>query len=276
MKKVILSIAVVSAILAGTNAKAQLIDEQNVTVTMDLQPILQLNLNGSQNIDFVFDQISEYVGGITQYGATNLQVSSSVSWDLYAAGFSSAAVGATGLVWDNQVVYGEGDGSNGVTTLPLTLLELHQDKDNSSLSAQGDSGVGDYFSPFLTSVSSIGANNIYATSTPYVRPAAGSKYIAGGNSSSDAIQGGTYLVLNQAGTSVGANSLYSYTIDYRIIPGLPAVFPRASLATTDGGNSNDMSAAGTEGAGALNATTTSLYARPGVYTMNVKYILIKD
>jgi len=104
MKKVILSIAVVSAILAGTNAKAQLIDEQNVTVTMDLQPILQLNMNGSQNVDFVFDQISEYVGGITQYGATNLQVSSSVSWDLYAAGFSSAAVGSSGLIWDNQVV----------------------------------------------------------------------------------------------------------------------------------------------------------------------------
>jgi len=277
MKKVILSIAVVSAILAGTNAKAQLIDEQNVTVTMDLQPILQLNMNGSQNIDFVFDQISEYVGGITQYGATNLQVSSSVSWDLYAAGFSSAAVGSTGLVWDNQVVYGEGDGTNAVTTLPLTLLELHQDKDNSGLAAStGDSGVDDYFSPFFTSVTSIGANNIYATSTPYVRPAAGSKYIAGGNASSDAIVGGTYLVLNTAGTSVGANSLYSYTIDYRIIPGLPAVFPRASESATNGGNSNNMSGAGTEGAGALNATTTTLYARPGVYTMNVKYILVEN
>ena len=72
MKKVILSVAVVSALLAGTAAKAQLIDEQNVTVTMDLQPILQLGMNGSQNIDFVFDQISEYVGGITQYGATQL------------------------------------------------------------------------------------------------------------------------------------------------------------------------------------------------------------
>ena len=69
MKKFILSASVVAAMLAGTNAKAQLLDEQNVTVTMDLQPILQLNMNGSQNVDFVFDQISEYVGGITQYGA---------------------------------------------------------------------------------------------------------------------------------------------------------------------------------------------------------------
>jgi hypothetical protein len=277
MKKVILSVAVVSALLAGTTAKAQLIDEQNVTVTMDLQPILQLNMNGSQNIDFVFDQISEYVGGITQYGATNLQVSSSVSWDLYAAGFSSASVGSSGLVWDNQVVYGEGDGSNAVTTLPMTLLELHQDKDNSGLaSSTGDSGVDDYFTPFQTSLNSIGANNIYATSTPYARPAAGSKYIAGGNASSDAIQGGTYLVLNTAGTSVGAQSLYSYTIDYRIIPGLPAVFPRATDASVNNGNNNNLGTNTTVAGGALSATTTSLYARPGVYTMNVKYILVEN
>lgn len=91
MKKVILSAAVLASLAFSNNAKAQLIDEQNVTVTMDLQPILQLGMNGSSNIDFVFDQISEYVGGITQYGATNLTVSSTVSWDLYAAAFSECS-----------------------------------------------------------------------------------------------------------------------------------------------------------------------------------------
>jgi hypothetical protein len=266
MKKVILSIAVVSAILAGNNAKAQLIDEQNVTVTMDLQPILQLGMVGSQNVDFVFDQISEYVGGITQYGATALSVSSTVSWDLYAAGFSSAAAGGN-LLWDNQVSYGDGNDGNAVTTLPLTLLELHQNRAN----PDGTVGAGvddDYFTAFATSTNSLGMNNIYATSTPYVRPAAGTKYIAGGNASTDFVAGGTYLVENSAGTSVGANSAYYYTIDYRIVPGLPAVFPRATAGATLGGN-NSTSAA-------LNATTTSLYARPGVYTMNVKYVLVEN
>jgi len=266
MKKVVLSIAVVSALLAGTNAKAQLIDEQNVTVTMDLQPILQLGMEGSQNIDFVFDQISEYVGGITQYGATALSVSSTVGWDLYAAGFSSAAAGGN-LLWDNQVSYGDGNDANAVTTLPLTLLELHQNRANPS--STGSSGTDDdYFTAFQTSNTSLGQNNVYATSTPYVRPAAGAKYIAGHNSSSAFVAGGTYLVENGAGTSVGANSNFYYTIDYRIVPGLPAVFPRATSTASNGGN-NTTSAA-------LNASTSTLYARPGVYTMNVKYVLVEN
>jgi len=266
MKKVILSIAVVSALLAGTNAKAQLIDEQNVTVTMDLQPILQLGMVGSQNVDFVFDQISEYVGGITQYGATALSVSSTVSWDLYAAGFSSAAAGGS-LLWDNQVSYGDGNDGNAVTTLPLTLLELHQNRANPN-GAAGSGTDDDYFTAFQSSTTSLGQNNIYATSTPYVRPASGAKYIAGGNASTNFVAGGTYLVENSAGTSVGANSSYYYTIDYRIVPGLPAVFPRATSSASNGGNNTT--------AAALNTTTTSLYARPGVYTMNVKYVLVEN
>jgi len=269
MKKVILSVAVVSALLAGTNAKAQLIDEQNVTVTMDLQPILQLNMNGSQNVDFVFDQISEYVGGITQYGATQLNVSSTVSWDLYAAGFSSNA--ASGLLtWDNQVSYGQGnDATNATTSLPLSLLELHQDKDNNGLAADvGTSGVDDYFTPFQTSTTSPGVSNIYCTSTPYARPVAGSKYIAGGEAPTDFIVGGTYLVLQ--GGAVCANSNYSYTIDYRIVPGLPAVFPRATDMAVDGGNST------TDDLTTFNGGTTDTYARPGVYTMNVKYVLVEN
>ena len=55
-------------------------------------------------------------------------------------------------------------------------------------------------------------------------------------------------------------------MDYRIVPGLPAIFPNASsLTLTDGGN-NNLSAALTGGA----------YAQPGVYSMNVKYVLIEN
>jgi len=270
MKKFILSASVVAAMFAASNAKAQLIDEQNVTVTMDLQPILQLGMNGSQNVDFVFDQISEYVGGITQYGATSLNVSSTVSWDLYAAGFSSNAAGGNGLIWDNQVSYGIATDANAVTSLPLTLLELHQDKQNPDNTTSGTSGSDDYSSPFQTGTTSPGVNNIYATTAPYLAPAANAKYIAGDNGTGDFVAGGTYLVA-QNSTVVGAASNYYYTIDYRIVPGLPAVFPRATDVTIDGGNNSTIDDLTTFGAG-----TTATYARPGVYTMNVKYILIEN
>jgi len=264
MKKVILSVAVVSALLAGTAAKAQLIDEQNVTVTMDLQPILQLGMNGSQNVDFVFDQISEYVGGITQYGATALTVSSTVSWDLYAAGFSSSAASGQ-LIWDNQVSYGEATDANATTSLPLTLLELHQDKVNPATTGFAGGVTADYFSSFQTASTGLGSNNVYATSTPYVRPVAAAKYIAGGNSQNAFVVGGTYLVTQSS--AVGARSNYYYTIDYRIVPGLPATFPRAT-AVNNGGNIATSGDLTTQGAGK--------FARPGVYTMNVKYVLVEN
>lgn len=269
MKKFILSASVVAAMFAATNAKAQLIDEQNVTVTMDLQPILQLNMNGTQNVDFVFDQISEYVGGITQYGATNLQVSSTVSWDLYAAAFSSQAAGGN-LLWDNQVVYGGDTDPNSVTTLPLTLLELHQDKANPNTTGFVNAvGTPAYNVAFASSTTSLGQNNAFATSTPYTKPLITGKYIAGHNDAGAFVAGGSYLILT--GGLVGNNSNYSYTMDYRIVPGLPAIFPRATVATLNGGN-NQTSAALNAAGGA----SSGLYAQPGVYTMNVKYVLVEN
>jgi len=265
MKKVILSVAVVAAFLSANNAKAQLIDEQNVTVTMDLQPILQLGMNGSSNIDFVFDQISEYVGGITQYGATNLTVSSTVSWDLYAAAFSSNAA-AGSLIWDNQVIYGADSDPNSTTTLPLTLIELHQDKVNNSTAGSTGGATVDYSLPFSTTT---GNNNVYATTAPYSRPSLASKYIAGGNSNTAFVVGGSYLILT--GGLVGQNSNYSYTMDYRIVPSLPAIFPNASSLVAANGGNNALD-------GSLNALggNTAAYAQPGVYTANVKYVLIEN
>ncbi|MBA3705759.1 MAG: hypothetical protein H0W84_07610 [Bacteroidetes bacterium] len=257
MKKLLLGAAVIAAMSISSNANAQLVDEANVTITMDLQPILQLNMTGPSNIDFVFDQISEYVGGITQYGATSLQVSSTVSWDLYAVGFSST--GATN--WDQQVIYGGGADPNAFDIIPIELLELRQDKANPfpGLATAFD----DYNAAFVISPVTTGSNNIYASATPYVAPANGQKYIAGGNAAvlTAFVPGGSYLVA-QAGV-YGSGSNYYYTIDYRIVPGLPAIFPNA--ATNAG---VDLDLVTVNGAGA--------YAQPGVYTMNVKYVLAEN
>ena len=261
MKKVILSCAVISAILGAQSAKAQLVDEKNVTITMDLQPILQLDMTGPQNIDFVFDQIAEYVGGITQYGVTQLKVSSSVSWDLYAVGYASG-----GTNWDVQVEYGTAGDALATNVLPCALLELRQNQANLDYAGYAGlvAGNNDYNTAFGPSPVITGANNIYASANPYTLPTNTQKYIAGGTAGTDYVPGGTYLVLGGGPpTVVGAASKYYYNIDYRIVPGLPAIFPNA---------------AGNDGITplALNLPSPAndgRYAQPGVYTMNVKYVL---
>ena len=101
------------------SVKAQLIDEKDVTITMDLQPVLQLNMTTPDNLEFVFDEIREYYAGITKYAATILKVSSTVSWDLYAIGRANNVLG----FWDQQLSYGPG-GVLSVANLPLSLVEF--------------------------------------------------------------------------------------------------------------------------------------------------------
>ena len=111
---------------------AQLIDEKDVTVTLDLQPVLQLDMTTANQLEFVFDDINEYYAGITQYAATILKVSSTVSWDLYAVGRSSGATAAG--FWDQQIDYGNNN-TNAIDQLPLSLLELRQNTPNSGAAA---------------------------------------------------------------------------------------------------------------------------------------------
>jgi hypothetical protein len=255
MKKSIYAIAFAGALFCTTNSFAQLIDEKNVTVTMDLQPILQLNMNTSDQISFVFDDMSDYYGGITKYGATLLTVSSTVNWDLYAVGTST-----NGLFWDNPMTYGAGTDPNAVRQLPLELLELHQNTANAG--AAGATGAEvDYSTAFQSTATLVqGQNNIYASTTPYIAPGVGEKYIQGHSLATDFATGGSYL------TNVGGGvntSIYYYTIDYRIIPGLPAIFPAAG---DNAGTGLDL----------VTVNGLGSYAQPGVYTMNVKYVLLEN
>lgn len=236
----------------------QLIDEKNVTVTMDLQPILQLKMTTSDQIDFVFDDIKDYYSGIIKYGATVLKVSSSVSWDLYAVGTSQ-----DGTYWDQQVSYSGGGGANAISQLPLELLEIHQHEANAydatSTGVQTDYSAS--FSPANTPAP--GVNSVYASSTPYTAPAIDQKYIQGqfGTAAgTEGAPGGSYLTATPA---PGSFSDYYFVLDYRILPSLPAIFPNAGL---NDGTALDLVTV--NGAGA--------YANPGVYTMNVKYILLED
>jgi hypothetical protein len=234
----------------------QLIDEKNVTVTMDLQPILQLNMSTSDQVDFVFDDIRDYYGGIIKYAATILKVSSSVNWDLYAVGTSQGNSGAN--FWDQQMSYSNVANPNSVSALPLSLLELHQYEANQYI-AGGTGPQKDYHAAFSpANIAAPGVNSIFYSTTPYTAPLAGDKYIQGsfGTGVNMGAPGGSYLTANPP---AGTFSDYYFTIDYRILPGLPAIFKNA-------GTSADVS----------QALIPPLYAEPGVYTMNCKYILLED
>lgn len=261
MKKLIMSCAVIAAVSITTQSFAQFQDEKNVTITMDLQPILQLNMSGPDNLDFTFSTIPQYTGGIVKYGATQLTVSATVDWDLYAVGTSS-----NGIFWDSLVSYGGGN-TNSTATLPLSILEMHQYPANPSTAgftgaAGRDADYSHIFDLDTTNGSNLpgsgthGHNSIYASNTPYTEPASTEKYIAGHAGALSFVTGGSYL------TQTGTTSNYKYIIDYRILPGLPVVFPMAGL---NDGTSQE-----------LDAATPGKYAQPGIYSMNVKYVLAEN
>jgi len=262
MKKLLGLFILVMFFSISSTTYAQLIDEKNVTVTMDLQPILQLNMTTPDQVEFVFDEISKYYGGIIKYGATVLKVSSSVTWDLYVVGTST-----NGTFWDQQMAYGAA-GANAINNLPLSALELHQYEPNQyDANSAAPAGRTDYSTPFIPVATFVaanaGVNSIYHSNTPYTAPANTEKYIQGTQGTvlgQDGAPGGSYLTAKPA---AGTFSDYYFTIDYRIVPGLPAIFP---FAGTNAGVQEDIETANAVGN----------YARPGVYTMNVKYILLED
>lgn len=282
-------------LFAASTAFAQIQDEANVTITMDLQPILQLEMTTPDQIDFTFDDIKSYYTGIEKPGATILKVSSSVNWVLYAVGTSN-----DGAFWDNHVTY-TSDQTEVETDIPLSALELRQRGPNVSGYATGVD-YEDYYAAFQFSnlVNSslfsdgvvgfaatgglLGQNNIYVSDLPYLFPPDGEKYIQGGPAADEFVGPGSWLTAyssdgyggpaspntiktpagaDEGGAEVVAGPLNSnqspfYTvIDYRIVPGLPATFPFA----------------------ALNDQTPEQLAAPaasGVYTMNVKYVLVEN
>jgi hypothetical protein len=263
MKK--LSILCGAFLLLGASANAQLIDEKDVTVTMDLQPVLQLDMSTPDQIQFTFDEISEYYAGITRYAATILKVSSTVSWDLYAVGRSSQGT----EFWDQQISYSSILNPNSISDLPMSLLELRQNQPNLGAAAATLAGTAlvDYSQAFAPAGTASAGNSLYVNGGTNTAPAITNKYIGGHSGTTgvdDFLPGGSYLTQTNAALFAGTTNFY-YAIDYRILPGLPAIFPNA--AHESGAPFEDLGTA----SGLPNA-----YAEPGLYTMYVQYILLED
>jgi len=257
LSKLMLTLLMIAGVFGTANA--QLIDEKDVTVTMDLQPVLQLDMTTANQLEFVFDDINEYYAGITNYAATILKVSSTVSWDLYAVGRSSGSTAAG--FWDQQIDYGDNN-TNAIDQLPLSLLELRQSQPNSG--AGGATGAfSDYSAAFSANGLVSRANSLYVNGGAITPPTADDKYIGGhagttGVAGADFMPGGSYM------TQTGTTSDYYYAMDYRILPGLPAIFPNAGSA--DGTTAQDI----------VTSNAAGNYAEPGVYTMYVQYVLLED
>ena len=232
----------VGSMAIGSLSFAQLQDEQDVTITMDLQPILQLKMEGPDQIDFTFDEINKYYTGVIKTGANILKVSASVSFDLWAVGLSTGSLGAAAanaMLWDNPVTYGAGLSGNAKNRIPLTALELHQfpanpvvtagtactsaavmdvNGDYSSQFAPWDFANGDFASN-ITNGNALGHNAIFCTlpTAPYLRPTNSTaastgfeKYIAGaqGVTAGCQMNAGSYLFgsFNSAGTVQNSTS----------------------------------------------------------------------
>ena len=266
---------------------------------MDLQPVLQLSLEGPEVIDFSFTTIDQYRNGITRYGANVLKVSSSVSFDLWANGFSQGMNGiASNRNFDILGDYGAA-AAGGLNVIPCSALELHQFPQNpvaAAATACGGNATAadanmDYSAAFIDpSGAGTGNNAIYsATGTnPYFAPddataATHDKYIAGAKAVTAGCQivGGTYLQqsLDPANaTEAGAitNDGYYFVMDYRIVPGLPARFPMSDPARQTNGIATSGAAYLAQALTIHGAAAPTAYINPGSYQMAIKYILVED
>jgi hypothetical protein len=290
MKKIVSLIFAGSLIFGSVNA--QILSEQNVTINVDLQPVLQLNLEGPTQHDFNFTEVRDYYGGITKYGANVLKVSSTVAFDLWANGVSQNAA----MIFDQSYRYNNGGGGAlGLNTLPLSAMELHQFPANPAAGNLCDQNVAtpvnhDYSAPFTpvlgTGIPAPGTGNnsinLPTNATPYQMPTQAAiaatnaaKYIAGGDGldASCTVQPGTYLnTAPAAGNQIG-NAGYYFVMDYRLVPGLPANFPMHLVASVVNSTNANLVQAQTDAG--IQAAAGS-YINPGMYNMAIKYILAEN
>lgn len=254
-----------------TNLQAQKkSSESSVSMVLDLQPVLQLDFESPEEIAFVFNKKGDYVNGIKKEKVTKIRVTSSVKWDLYAVGRSTGNNPNGNTFWNQEVSFESTQ--NSVANLPMSLLEIKQSSKNKNVKNIHAEYV-DYSQNFANQFRSSAGNSLYvaANGTP-TPPSNRGKYIAGHNGASDDIANG-YM---HPGSYI-SNKNFEFKIDYRILPGYPAIFPNAfnedatvaeNIVAT--ANSNTVLAGGS-----VNNSKKS-YAEAGVYSMTVQYVLLED
>lgn len=142
-------------------------------------------LKRSPNINFSFNSVNDYISGVTFYGAMELNITAASNWEL--------KVGAVTNVideWNNVVNY-----SSGGVEPSVSILELRFRNSNNTSLLSGFVPLSDISAPLIViGDGSGGAGDI---------PCPG-------------------LGTNMPGSYTTSPGCYSFDVDLRIVPGMPA------------------------------------------------------
>ncbi len=273
MKNVVKFVASL-VLISSISVNAQLKSQAGVGITLEMKPVLQLDISSPEQINFIFKNKEDYAKGIVKKSATIIRVTSTTKWDLYAVGRSMGKSPNGKTFWDQEKSYAST--VNSVADLPLSLLEIKQSQIN--VATEGSIATyPDYSANFSTPFRSSASNSLYVAEDGSISPPNKlGKYIAGQSGISngernDYMAGGSYDSNHKS-----ASNFY-YEIDYRILPGYPAIFPNAYSADAKvaenivaNANANTVLAGGAAGNG------NKSFAEPGEYRMYVQYVLLED
>jgi hypothetical protein len=228
-------IAFLSFFSIGTGVYAQksLNFQEYVTVTMDMQGVLELKMSSDPVVDFTFNTIEKYQTGITKYNSTVLEVNSTVGWDLY--------VQPATQFWQQQMSYSTT--GLGQVNLPSEILELQCVQQNYSDNAQN-----------LNVFS--GLASVFGSNTASAFPTSKTQFLSGHFGTS----GSLLRTSNEINRNVRPNNRFS--VNYRIKPGIPAVFPDLSKQYPSVAKAAFPSA--------------GMSAQPGYYELEIVYSLVED
>ena len=201
MKNVVKLVASVLFFGIITMGNAQQSRQGGVGITLEMKPILQLDITTPEQINFVFNNKEAYAKGITKKSATILKVTSTVKWELYAVGRSTGKSPNGKTFWDQDKSYGSS--VNSVADLPLSLLEIKQSRIN--VAAEGSLATyPDYSADFATPFRSSAGNSLYVAADGSISPPNKSgKYIAGQSGLSNG-EKNDYMASGSLALGVGA------------------------------------------------------------------------
>lgn len=197
--------------------------EQVTGVGAEFRGILNLTIVSDPQIDFTFTSVNDYKNGITKRNAVRLEVDATLSWDLFA--YAST---------DNWIQTDDYS-MNGEAVLPAELLEIQSSSPNQC------QPIGGNFNTF-TGIKGVTNSGVMGG----IPDANNTQFIAGMSGTG---AGKSY----SPGSARGNAQTNQFSLDYRIVPGLPASFPNSTLAV---GNSG--------------------FAQAGTYYLEVVYVLVED
>ncbi len=274
--KTIVKMSLVASLFAATFSSAQNVNssQNGVSMVLDMKPVLQIDFISPSQINFVFDEKSKYYKGIVHNAATEIKVTSTVSWDMYAVGRSSGKNPNGPKYWDQVASYESTN--NSIADIPLSSLELKQRNKNTGI--HHDKALyNDYSNDFNKGFKPSASNSLYisnnGTQTP---PSKNGKYLAGYSGDTSYSDNG-FIPAGSYYSKYNNTSDYHFVIDYRMLPGYPAVFPNAF--NEDASIAENLITAKektTVFAGNSNVDPRKSHAEAGYYTMTVQYVILED